>query len=302
MSSSRSSLLRETNRLASEILRLHAAVLIASDDLARESAVKASHMSALASADAELLATKRTHAAEASNDGELAALQRGVAALTAKLAELVATTKRARPLRDKAKEEALVSYYMRTGVEAELLLAMGDGTAAASTVFWPPSLLALLSEADALWRRVSSADTVVCDMVEAALGTRGLSLLASDVSGGGGGGGGVNAPPAASAYLALGARAAADDARRALIDSAEMEKVLMTLRAKLRGVVAAEGGGGGGEGSSKGAVDALTTVLESIEATILGHQEMLRAAEAAGPEEEEVEVVVVVDRSDLSVH
>ncbi len=299
---SRSSLLRETNRLAGEILRLHKAVSVASDTSLKEAAVKASNVAALAAADAELAATKRAHAEEAANDAELSALQRGVAELTTKLAELIASTKRARPARDRAREEALVAYYMRSGVDSEVVraVAAARGAAAAAAAAsaaaassaadgaggddgagldadddasfagvihsaaasWTAETLALLGEADALWRRVSSADAVVRDMVEAALSSRGLTMMnAGDKDA-------HFAPPAALAYASLGARAAAADARRGLTDAGEMEKSCEALRAKVNKVTG-------------GAPEALTAVLDAVAATVGAHAILLRASAEA---------------------
>ncbi len=256
--------------------------------------MKASNVAALAAADAELAATKRAHAEEAANDAELSALQRGVAELTTKLAELIASTKRARPTRDRAREEALVAYYMRSGVDSEVVRAVAAAASAATAAAasssrdgssgddgagldaddgaiagvihsaaasWTAETLALLGEADALWRRVSSADAVVRDMVEAALSSRGLTMNAGDKDA-------HFAPSAALAYASLGARAAAADARRGLTDAGEMEKSCEALRAKVSRVAG-------------GAPEVLKTVLDAIEATVGAHAILLRASAEA---------------------
>lgn len=254
---SRSSLLRETNRLASDILTLHASADALGAEFSRVSSEKAAAVAALTAADARVSAAERARAEEVANDGELRALQRAHSALSARLADSIAAVKRTRAERDRAREEALVGYYLRVGAEAEAEAASAAGVSGdvGAAPVWPPDALAALEAASALWRRVSNSATVARDMAEGALLARGKTL-------------GADVAPSASILFGtgvLGPTAVAADTARALRETRELENEIEALRTRVAMVDAAP--------------DALAAIVDALQEAIDAQLEMCGVAE-----------------------
>ena len=266
-SSGRGALLRETNRLTSDVLEQHARLRAAAARLAEEAAQRAELQERLAAAEAEHAAAERQRADESANDGELVGLQRAVGAATLRRQELIKATKVARAERDRARDESQAAYYARLGAEyesaavartggaAEAAGAAGPaGAASGGAVAWTPEATRLLAEADALWRRASNQGVITRDLVEAALLLADLQLEEDvaevDGAGGGGGGGGGGgegsssrslASGTASAYSFTGAGVALADTRKSLAGVQEALDACGALRERARGA------GGAGE-------------------------------------------------------
>ena len=175
---SRGYLLRETNRLSTDILTQNERVNSAATRLEKETAERATLLERIATAEAEHTAAERQRQYESANDSELVGLQRAVASTTLKRQELIKQTKTARAERDRAREESLSAYYLRLGAEFENSLVNGSSQAikAAQGVQWTPEMLKLLSDSEGVWRRVSNQGIVTRDLIEGSLALANLQL------------------------------------------------------------------------------------------------------------------------------
>jgi hypothetical protein len=200
---SRGSLLREINKLSTEILTAKAEVDSSQAKLQVEVSTKQSLVKKIAETEGELAKAEREKAAESSDDTEVVELQRAVTMLTAYRQDLIKATKQARVDRDKHKEDALVNLYTRLGAELEQLRvessrsAGGSGGAAfslgGSSPNWDTSAVAaangsgstagdLLLEAETLWKRTSNQGVCTRELLDAALGRADVMLPPSSSS------------------------------------------------------------------------------------------------------------------------
>ena len=175
---SRGYLLRETNRLSTDILTQNERVNSAATRLEKETAERAILLERIATAEAEHTAAERQRQYESANDSELVGLQRAVASTTLKRQELIKQTKIARAERDRARDECLSAYYLRLGAEFENSLVNGSSQAikVAQGVQWTPEMLKLLSDSEGVWRRVSNQGIVTRDLIEGSLALANLQL------------------------------------------------------------------------------------------------------------------------------
>jgi len=184
-------LLRETNRLSSDILAQHSRVKEAGLRLEKETIQRSSLLERIAAAEAEHAAAERQRQHESANDAELVGLQRAVASVTLRRQELIKQTKTARSERDRAREENLSAYYSRIGAEFESALVTGSVQASSKSSFeqsvqWTPEALRLLTDTEAVWRRASNQGIITRDLIEGTLALANLQLkpekLASSLS------------------------------------------------------------------------------------------------------------------------
>ena len=175
---SRGYLLRETNRLSTDILSQNERVNAAGIRLEKETAERSSLLERIATAEAEHTAAERQRQYESANDSELVGLQRAVASTTLKRQELIKQTKTARSERDRAREECLSAYYLRLGAEFENSLVNGSSQAikVAQGVQWTPEMLKVLTDSEGVWRRVSNQGIVTRDLIEGSLALANLQL------------------------------------------------------------------------------------------------------------------------------
>jgi hypothetical protein len=182
-SASRGQMLRDITRLSETVVTTHERLHAAQAELAVASARKMELLDKLAEADAVHAAANRQKAAESANDTELAALQMAVGAVNARKSELARGTLAARSDRDRAREDALGAYYLQLGAATEVARVLGGGatTAAAATAGgggsgWDADSAALLTDAEALWKRVSTAGVTTQDLVHGLLALNGMAL------------------------------------------------------------------------------------------------------------------------------
>jgi hypothetical protein len=298
-SSARGALLRDINRLSTDILAQHARLQSATARLAEETATKAGLVERIGRAETEHAEVERKKAAESANDAELVGLQRAVGGMTMKRQELIKATKAARGERDRAREEATAAFYARLGAEVEqgrAAAAAGSEEAAAAPApappLWSADTLKLLGEADALWRRSSNAGVVTRDLVDAALQARDLALAAS-----GGGGEEAGEPAGAAAgvtgmYAHLGPVATLADVRRSLEAVQDVLDGATGLRERAGAAARSAGEPDSPAGAALSAVDVLASLVRqhatmqrslllAVEAAVAPAAEAVAAAEAA---------------------
>lgn len=172
---SRGSLLRDINRMSTDIMTLTERAKVATSRLDEESATKTDLIDKIAKAEAEHTSVEKQKAAESANDSELVALQRAVASLTVRRQDLIKQTKSARAERDAAREEATILHYQRSGLQLETALAQHSSGSVPSVslqvspAIWTEQSLALLAEAESLWKKASNQSTITRDLLELAL-------------------------------------------------------------------------------------------------------------------------------------
>lgn len=177
---------------------------IAASRLTDASAAKTTLLSDIAAADGCLSALDTQKKAESENDGELVALQQANASFAVRKGELVRATRSSRGDRDRLKDEACGKYYARLGAALELERALAaaalapaseddgidglggddDAVATGPSLSVPadnggwssPGATALLADAEALWKRVSTQASTTRDLLDASLARRRLAL------------------------------------------------------------------------------------------------------------------------------
>lgn len=301
----RGGLLRDINRLSTDILNQHDRLKKSSERLAAEGATKAALLEKLAKADAEYAAVDAQKQAESANDSELVGLQRAVSTMTLKRQELIKLTKSARSDRDKSKEDVANGYYARLGAEYEQKIAsvstcadsnggvhanaINNNKATASQLppapAWSPEALKFLTEADAQWKRASNQSVITRDIVDAALQLSDLQMIdgrgegsarsagrgADEASGSAAAQ--LSAAGTSSMYSLTGQQSLLNDARKSIELLAEVLESCKGLNDKVRARQTLAGAGSGTTASRRptqaaSAADAATAAFEAVIALI----------------------------------
>lgn len=191
----RGALLRDITSRISDILSAKSRLDAAQEKLAKETETKKGLMANLTAAEAELAAVQRQKLEESSDDSELVELQRALTALTARRQDLIKNTKQARAERDKSKEDALIQFYARLGVEFERLRVEMSAAAPASPYAvsgslpsWEGAAAELLAEAESLRKRASNQAVVTRELLDATLARAGYMLSPTPSASGSGSG------------------------------------------------------------------------------------------------------------------
>ena len=191
----RGQLLRSVGSLTNDIVSSNARFQVASARLTDATATKSELLRQIAAADAMLSALDAKKRHESENDGELVALQHANAAMAVKKQDLVRQTRQARAERERLKDSVHDKYYARLGAALECersaietAVASSEAAAAggsggvvalglpASGAGWDAATAALLSDAEALWRRVSTQAASTRDILDGSLARRSLGL------------------------------------------------------------------------------------------------------------------------------
>lgn len=192
----RGQLLRTILRTAKELRALDASTVAGRSEINAALVTKAELQARIIETEGELAELRSQHAYESANDRDLVQLQRVNNIMAMRKQELVRATMAARTERDKCvpcvpctayyvrfstprccrcKADQCSAYYGRIGAALEQQRLLADDAPlviaplAPPSAAPPPELRQLRADAEALWRRASSASVAVKDMLHASL-------------------------------------------------------------------------------------------------------------------------------------